>query len=73
MKDRKSTGVKKCRGSAKREVDMLLLAVRHADASGGYIMENQHEEKMMRDTHVRKRGSKAATEEQSDKWRKTTI
>ena len=52
---------------------MLLLAVRHADASGGYIMENQHEEKIMRDIQVRKRGSEAASEEQSDKWRKTTI
>ena len=24
------------------------VAVRHADASGGYIIENQHEEKIMR-------------------------
>ena len=24
------------------------VAVRHADASGGYIIENQHEEKRMR-------------------------
>ena len=32
------------------------VAVRHADASGGYIRENQHEEDMMRDIHVGKRG-----------------
>ena len=47
------------------------LAVRHADASGGYITENQHEEKRMRDIQVSKRGSEAASEEQSDTWRKT--
>ena len=28
-------------------------AVRHADASGGYITENQHEEDRMRDIQVR--------------------
>ena len=47
------------------------LAVRHADASGAYIIENQHEEEIMRDIQVSKRGSEAAIEEQSDKWRKT--
>ena len=47
------------------------VAVRHADASGGYIMENQHEEKRVRDIQVIKRGSEAAIEEQIDKWRKT--
>ena len=40
--------------------------VRHADASGGYIIENQH-----RDVHVGKRGPEAAGEEQPDKLRKT--
>ena len=34
-------------------------------------MKNQHEEKRMRDIQVSKRGSEAASEEQSDKWRKT--
>ena len=37
------------------------VAVRHADASGGYIIENQHEEERMRDIQVSKkriRGSK---------------
>ena len=47
------------------------VAVRHADASDGYIMENQHEEHTMRDIHVSKRGSGATSKEQSDKWRKT--
>ena len=47
------------------------VAVRLADASGGYIMKNQHEEKIMRDIQVSKRGSQAASEEQSDTWRKT--
>ena len=46
------------------------VAVRHADASGVHIIENQHEEKM-RDSHVSNRGSGAASEETSDKWRKT--
>ena len=47
------------------------VAVRHADASGGDIRENQHEEDRMRDIHVGKRGPEAAGEEQSDKLRKT--
>ena len=37
------------------------VAVRHADASGGDIIENQHEEDRMRDIHVckkRVRGSR---------------
>ena len=46
------------------------VAVRHADASGGYIIENQHEEKRMRDVQVSKRGSEATSEEQTDEWRK---
>ena len=40
------------------------VAVRHADASGVYIIENQHEENRMRDIQVSKRGSEAASEEQ---------
>ena len=47
------------------------VAVRHADASGGYIMENQHEEERMRDIQVSKRGSEAASEEQTEEWRNT--
>ena len=47
------------------------VAVRHADASGGYIIENQHEEKRMRGIRVNKRGSGATREEQLDEWRKT--
>ena len=43
------------------------VAVRHADASGGDIRENQHEEERMRDIHVGKRGPEAAGEEQLDK------
>ena len=46
------------------------VAVRHADASGGYIIENQHEEEIMRDIQVSKRRTGATSEEQSDKWRK---
>ena len=42
-----------------------------ADASGGDIRENQHEEDRMRDIHVGKRGPEAAGEEQPDKSRKT--
>ena len=47
------------------------VAVRHSDASGGDIRENQHEEDRVRDIHVGKRGSEAAGEEQPDKLRKT--
>ena len=47
------------------------VAVRHADASGWDITENQHEEDRMRDIRVGKRGPEAASEEQPDKLRKT--
>ena len=47
------------------------VAIRHADASGGNIKENQHEEKRMRDIHIGKRGPEVAGEEQPDKLRKT--
>ena len=47
------------------------MAVRHVDASGGDITENQHEEDRMRDIHVGKRVSEATNEEQTDEWRKT--
>ena len=47
------------------------VAVRHADASGGDIRENQHEEDRMRNIHLSKRGSEAAGEDQPDKLRKT--
>ena len=45
------------------------VAVRHADASGGDIRENQYEEDRMRDIHVGKRGSEAASEGQPEKLR----
>ena len=41
------------------------------DAPGGYIIENQHEEKRVRGIRVNKRGSGATSEEQTDEWRKT--
>ena len=47
------------------------VAVRHADASGGYIKENQHEQNRMRDIHVGIREPEAAGEGQPDKLRKT--
>ena len=40
------------------------VADQHADASGGYIIENQHEEDRMRNIQVSKGGSEAASEEQ---------
>ena len=46
------------------------VAVRHADASGGDIRENQHDENRTRDIHVGKRGPEAAGEE-PDMLRKT--
>ena len=47
------------------------MVVRHADASGSDVRENQHEEDRMRGILVGKRGSEAAGEEQPDKLRKT--
>ena len=41
------------------------------DASGGYIIENQHEERRERDIQVNERGSEATKEEQMDERRKT--
>ena len=54
-----------------RKRDDEQVAVRHADALGGDITEHQHDENRMRDIHVGKRGSEAASEEQPDKLRKT--
>ena len=45
------------------------VAVRHADAAGGDITENQHEEDRMRDIHIGRNGPEAAGEEQPDKMR----
>ena len=50
---------------------MSRWRVRHADASGGYIKENQHEEKRKRGIRVNKRGPGATSEEHLDEWRKT--
>ena len=47
------------------------VAVRHADASAGYIVENQHDETRMRGIRVNNRGSEGAGGEQPDKLRKT--
>ena len=47
------------------------MAVRQADASGGDIRENQHEEDRMRGIQIGKRGPEAASEEQPDNFRKT--
>ena len=53
-----------------RNRDDEQVAVRQADTSGGNMIENQHEEDGIRDIQVSKRGSEAASEEQSDKLRK---
>ena len=74
VKERKRARVERGAGDVPMEPvnrDDEQMAVRRADASGGYITENQHEEKNMRDIQVSKRGSRAASEEQSGKWRKT--
>ena len=47
------------------------VALRHADASGGDIRDNQHEEDRMMDIHVGNREPLAADEAQPDKLRKT--
>ena len=73
VKERKRARVERVAVHAPEEPgnrDDEQVAVRHADASGGYIMENQHEEDRMRYILVSRRGSEAASEEQSDKLRK---
>ena len=64
VKERKRARVE--RGAGDGDKDDEQVAVRHADASGGYIIENQHEEEIMRDIQVRIRGSGATREEQTD-------
>ena len=74
VKERKRARVERGAGDVPMEPgnrDDEQVAVRHADASGGDIRENQHEEDRMRDIHVGKRGSEAAGEEYPDKLRKT--
>ena len=74
VKERKRARVERGAGDVLVEPgnrDDEQVAVRHANASGGDIRENQHEEDRMRDIHVGKRGSEAAGEEQLDKLRKT--
>ena len=74
VKERKRARVERGAGDVPMEPwnrDDEQVAVRHADASGGDIRENQHEEDRMRDIHIGKRGPEAAGEEQPDKLRKT--
>ena len=74
VKERKRARVERGAGVVPMEPgkrDDEQVAVRHADAPGGDIRENQHEEDRMRHIHIGKRGSKAAGEEQPDKLRKT--
>ena len=49
-----------------RDKDDEQVAVRHPDASGGYIMEDQHEEKRKRDIQVNEREPEATNEEQTN-------
>ena len=74
VKERKRARVERGAGDVSMESgnsDDEQVTIRHADASGGDIKKNQHEEDRMRDIHVGKRGSEAAGEEQPDKLRKT--
>ena len=64
--------VQRMRLRNQRDTDDEQVAVRHADASGAYITE-KHEEDRMRDIQVRKRGSEATSEEQTDAWRNTVL
>ena len=69
MTERKRARVERCAGDVPvepRNRGDEQAAVRHADASGGYIIENQHEGDRMRNIQVSRRGSEAASEEQSD-------
>ena len=74
VKERKRARVERGTGDLPTELgnrDDEQVAVRHADASGGYIIEDQHEEDRMRDIQVGNRGSETAGEEQPDKLMKT--
>ena len=74
VKERKRARIEQGAGDVPMELenrDDEQVAVRQADASGGDIRENQHEDDRVRDIHVGKRGSEAASEEQLDKLRKT--
>ena len=74
VKERKRARVERGAGDVPVEPgnrDDEQMAVRHADASGGDITENQHDENRMRDIHIGKRASESASEEQLDKLRKT--
>ena len=65
VKERKRARVERGAGAVPMEPgnrDDEQMAVRHADASGGDITENQREENGMRDIHIGKRGSEAASE-----------
>ena len=70
VKERKRARIERGAAETGNRADEQV-AVRHADASGGDITENQHEEDRKRDIHVGKRGPEAAGEEQLDKLRKT--
>ena len=64
VKERKRARVERGAGDVPMEPgnrDDEQMAVRYADASGGDITENQHNENRMRDIHIGKRGSEAAT------------
>ena len=74
VKERKRDRVERGAGDVPMEPrnrDDEQMAVRHADASGGNIIENQHEEDRMRDIHIGQRGPETASEEQPDKLGKT--
>ena len=49
------------------------VAVRRADASGGNIIENQHEEDRMRDIHIGKSGPEVAGEGEPDKSESSSV
>ena len=71
VKERKRARVERGAGDVPMELgnrDHEQMAVRQADASGGDIRANQHEEDRI---HCGKRGSEAAGEEHPDKLRKT--
>ena len=74
VKERKRARVERVAGDVLLEPgnrDDEQLPVGHADASGGYIRENQHEENIMKDIQVNQKGPEAASQEQMDQWRKT--
>ena len=74
VKERRRVRVERGAGYVRLELgnrDDEQMAVRHADPSGGDIIESQHEENRMRDIHVGKRDQRQQVKNNLYRLRKT--